>query len=233
DGVPLVDLAMARVAAHVQRLAVNAHHLAGQLADHVAGRAHLSLEQPDALGTAGALGLLRDWLDGSDVLVTNADAYLPGALDDLVAGFDGERCRLMVSDLDPGARGDFTRVGRPVRYVGACVLPWRLVSGLAASPSGLYEVLWRDLGASGRLDLAVTAGTVVDCGTPADYLRANLLASGGRSVVGAGAVVEGVLERCVVWDGAHVGPDEHLVDVVRAGDRSHPITVPAAAATAR
>ncbi len=228
DGVPLVDLAIARVAPHVEQVAVNAHHRAAQLADHVEGHAHVSLEHPEALGTAGALGRLRDWLDGRDVLLTNADAYLPGTLEDLVGGFDGERCRLLVTELDPGVRGDFTRAGRPVRYVGACVLPWPLVAGLAATPSGLYEVLWRDLAAADRLDLAVTTGTVVDCGTPADYLRANLLASGGRSVVGAGAVVEGVLTRCVVWDGAYVGPREHLVDVVRAGDRSRPLTVHAA-----
>lgn len=228
DGVPLVDLAMARVAPHVAHLAVNAHHHATQLADHVAGRAYVSIEQPEALGTAGALGRLKAWLDGRDVLLTNADAYLPGTLDDLVRGFDAERCRLLVTELDPGVRGDFTRGAVPLRYVGACVLPWRLVAGLTATPSGLYEVLWRDLAAAGLLDLAVTTGTVVDCGTPADYLRANLLASGGRSVVGAGAVVEGLVERCVVWDGAYVGPREHLVDVVRAGDRSRPVTVPAA-----
>ena len=233
DGVPLVDLAMARVAPHVERVAVNAHHHAAQLADHVGARAHVSIEQPEALGTAGALGRLREWLDGCDVLLTNADAYLPGTLGDLADGFDGQRCRLLVTELSPGAGGDFTRAGRPVRYVGACVLPWRLVAGLAATPSGLYEVLWRGLAAAGRLDLAVTTGTVVDCGTPADYLRANLLASGGRSVIGAGAVVEGVLERCVVWDGAYVGPREHLVDVVRAGDRGRPITVAAGTSTAR
>ena len=36
--------------------------------------------------------------------------------------------------------------------------------------------------------------------------------------------VEGTVERCVVWDGAYVGPDEHLVDAVRAGTRAAPIT---------
>ena len=228
DGVPLVDLALARVAPHVECVAVNAHHRAAQLVGHIGTRAHVSLEQPEALGTAGALGRLRDWLHGCDVLVTNADAYLPGALDDLVAGFDGDRCRLLVTELGPGARGDFSRGGHPVRYVGACVLPWRLVGPLAETPSGLYEVLWRDLAAAGRLDLTVTTAPVVDCGTPVDYLRANLLATGGRSVIGAGAVVEGSLERCVVWDGAYVGPGEHLAHVIRAGDRTAPLTVPAA-----
>lgn len=58
-------------------------------------------------------------------------------------------------------------------------------------------------------------GPFVDCGTPADYLRANLAASGGRSVVGAGAVVDGVVERSVLWPGARVEEGEVLRDAVR------------------
>lgn len=229
-GVPLLDLALNRLRPFTGtgrgRVAVNAHHHGDLVATHVGRRAHLSLERPEPLGTAGALGLLRPWVAGRGVLLTNADAYLPAALDDLVAGFDGERCRLLVRTLPAGSRADFRLDRRPVRYVGACLLPWSHVRRLSARPSGLYEVLWRDLDAAGELDLVVTTDPVVDCGTPADYLAANLLASGGRSVIGAGAVVEGRLERCVVWDGAYVGPAEHLLDAVRAGDRVNPMTVP-------
>ena len=35
-------------------------------------------------------------------------------------------------------------------------------------------------------------------------------------MVGEGAVVEGSLVRSVVWPGARVGPDERLVDTIRA-----------------
>jgi CTP:molybdopterin cytidylyltransferase MocA len=238
NGVPLVDLALQRVSAEVlgepapsgadqtATLAVNAHHHADQVVAHLAGRAHVSVERPVALGTAGALARLRPWLDRRPVLLTNADAYLPGGLAELVTGWDGERCRLLVRALPDGARGDFELAGRPVRYVGACLLPWQLVATLVDEPSGLYEVLWRREDAAGRLDLAVTEGTAIDCGTPADYLAANLHASGGRSVIGAGAVVQGAVDRCVVWDGAVVGPDERLVEVVRAGTASAPVTVP-------
>jgi CTP:molybdopterin cytidylyltransferase MocA len=230
-GTPLLDLALDRVervcGTGADVVAVNAHHHRDQVVGHVGGRAHLSVEEPVALGTAGALGLLRPWLAGRDVLVTNADAYLATTMDELVAGFDGERCRLLVRALPPDEPGDFRLDGTPVRYVGACVLPWGLAQRLPAEPGGLYEALWRDLDAASRLDLHVTTAHVVDCGTPADYLAANLHASGGRSVVGEGAVVQGRIERCVVWDGAHVGPDEVLTDVVRAGDRAHPLTVAA------
>jgi len=238
NGVPLVDLALRRVSAQVlgepapsgaaltANVAVNAHHHADQVVAHLAGRAHVSVERPVALGTAGALARLRPWVDRRPVLLTNADAYLPDGLAELVNGWDGERCRLLVRVLPDGARGDFEVAGRPVRYVGGCLLPWHLVATLVDEPSGLYEVLWRGEDAAGRLDLAVTEATAIDCGTPADYLAANLHASGGRSVIGAGAVVQGSVDRCVVWDGAVVGPDERLVEVVRAGTASAPVTVP-------
>ena len=246
-GVPLLDGALARLAPATgsgpEHLAVNAHHHADQVVAAVRGRAHASVEAPEALGTAGALGALRGWLDGRDALVTNADAWTPAGTGPgsgaarvaaLVAGWDGVRCRLLCEPAPPGARADFrTPGGAGVRYVGTCLLPGALVAGLAAEPAGLYEVLWRAEDAAGRLDLLVAgpgpggAPVAVDCGTPADYLRANLLASGGASVVGEGAQVHGTLERCVVWDGAWVGPDEHLVEVVRAGSREHPVTAPA------
>ncbi len=234
---PLLDWALERLAGVVgsgpDRLAVNAYHLADLVLAELAGRATVSDERaadragPGPLGTAGALAALRDWVAGRDVLVTNADAYLPGGLSGLSPGWDGERCRLLC-ERRPG-HGDFG----DLRYVGACLLPWRVVAGLEARPSGLYEVVWRAAAARGALDLVDLtdrtdlggSSVAIDAGTPSGYLRANLHASGGRNVVGHGAVVEGRIERCVVWDGAWVGPGEHLVDAVRAGTRHAPVTV--------
>ncbi|MGN6598352.1 MAG: sugar phosphate nucleotidyltransferase [Actinomycetes bacterium] len=237
----LLDRALDRLAGSgwvldAQHVAVNAHHLARRVADHLDARAdadvHLSVEAPEALGTAGALAALRDWVDGRDVLVHNGDVYLPESADPLtlevlLQGWDRERVRLLVAD--DGRRRDFGRY----RYVGLCLLPWRLVRELAATPSGLYEVMWREEESRGRLDLVATETLVVDCAGPAEYLAANLDAcSGGNviaadaqvsgavahSAVGAAAHVAGRIERCVVWPGAVVGPDEHLVDTVRAVD---------------
>ena len=208
----LLDQALDRVAPHVSRTAVNAHHRADQVVAALAGRdVHVSHE-PAALGTAGALGALRDWVDGRPVLVSNADAYYGGGdpVGELVAGWDGDRPRLLC--VRTGAASDFGEL----HYVGTALLPWWSVRDLAPLPTGLYEVSWRDLHAAGRLDLAVTEATAVDCGTPADYLRANMLASGGAAVVEPGAAVEGEVVRSVVWAGERVGPGERLVDAVRA-----------------
>jgi MurNAc alpha-1-phosphate uridylyltransferase len=209
--VPLVDLALRRVAPYAADVAVNAHHGRAAMERHLGGRVHLSVEAPEALGTAGAIGRLRDWVDGRHILVANSDTWTDDDLAELVRGWDGERIRLLV--VNEPARGDFGRW----RFAGVSLMPWSAVRLLEPLPSGLYEVCWRSAYADGRLDLAPTGGRAIDCGTPADYLVANLAASGGRSVVGPGAVVDGTLERSVVWPGGRVHAGEHLVDAIRAG----------------
>ncbi len=209
--VPLVDRALAAVAPYADEVAVNVHHHRAEMCAHLDGRAYVSVEEPAPLGTAGALGRLREWIGGRDVLVHNADAYLPDGVEALVAGWDRERCRLLVHRR-PG-HGDFG----DRRYLGACLLPWGVVRQLEPVPSGLYEVAWRDAPA-GSLDLVDSASVAIDCGTPSDYLRANLHSSEGASVVGQDAVVEGELLRSVVWSGARVAADERLVECIRARD---------------
>lgn len=209
---PLVDHAIDAVARHSDAVAVNVHAHVDQMVAHLEDRVHLSIESPDALGTAGGVGNLRDWIAGRGVLLRNADAWSRDDLEQLVSGWDGERVRLLVVDAGSG-RGDFGQW----LYAGACLLPPRVVAALPATAAGLYEVCWRDEERAGRLDLCPSGASFIDCGTPSDYLAANLDASGGASVIGEGAQVLGTVERCVVWPGGYVGPDEHLIDVIRVG----------------
>lgn len=180
---PLLDWALARIGPCVARTAVNVHHHADLMLAALADRdVHVSLETPDALGTAGALGQLREWIDGAPVLVTNADAWYgrPDPLPDLVGGWDGERPRLLVA---PALRGDPDGSGRRggefdgLRYVGTALLPWWSVRELAPVPSGLYEVSWQQLFEAGRLDLVETPVEAIDVGTPAALERADLAAA--------------------------------------------------------
>ena len=221
----LLDLAIARVRRSLGRagtgadgVAVNAHAGLAAMEEHVAGLAEpvfLSVEGEQALGTAGALGRLRAWIDGRAVLVANADAWLPPGpgtdVEGFAAGWDGERVRLLCV-RDP-ARGDWG----DLRYAGLALMPWREVRRLGEEPAGLYEACWRRLQPGVGLELVIHLGPFFDCGTPAAYLAANLAATGGRSVVGSGARVEGALEHCVVWPGSRVYPGEHLLRAVRAG----------------
>ncbi|MBW3615529.1 MAG: NTP transferase domain-containing protein [Actinobacteria bacterium] len=213
--VALVDLAIAHVRAVTGDVAVNVHAHRDQMLAHLGGAGvHLSLEEPEPLGTAGALGRLRHWIAGRPVLVHNADAWHRADLAGLlVSGWDGERMRLLTVPASPGA-GDF---GDRL-YAGACLLPWADVRDLGDEPSGLYEVLWRRAEQEGRLDFAGYCGPWFDTGTPASYLAANLAANGGESVVAPDARVGAGAEviRSVVWPGAEVQPGERLVDQIRA-----------------
>lgn len=210
-GVALVDDGLARVAAVTgdgpTALAVNVHHGRDQLVAHLDGRVHLSVENPEPLGTAGALGHLRDWIDGRPVLVVNGDTWCPAPLGPLLDGWDGERIRVLVAGS--------SAMGERARVAGA-LMAWRDVAGLRAEPSGLWETSWRAALAAGRVEAVRAPPPFVDCGTPAAYLAANLAASGGAPVVGEGAVVEGDLVRSVVWPGAVVRAGEVLIDAIRA-----------------
>jgi mannose-1-phosphate guanylyltransferase/MurNAc alpha-1-phosphate uridylyltransferase len=208
--VPLVDLAIERVAAVTSSIAVNVHHWRDQLESHLARRVHLSVEEREPLGTAGALGHLRPWIDGRPTVVVNGDSWCPDGLPALVDGWDGERIRLLLVGED--------RLTASSRLAGA-LMPWRDVSALADEPSGLYESMWREAAAAGRIEVVRHEGPFVDCGTPAQYHAANMAASGGRSVISPGAVVEGEVVRCVVWPGSYVRAGEHLVDAIRVGPR--------------
>lgn len=228
--VPLLDLTLARLAAvGVTDVAVNACYRAADIVEHLADRAvRVSVEAPPALGTGGGVARLRDWIDGRDVLVCNADGYLADGVEatrSLLAGWDRRRFRLLT--VHDEARGDFGAPRRTERFAGMSLMTWPQVCALPTGTSEL-QVPWRRAEAAGALDLVDFAGVFVDCGTPRDYLAANLHASGGTSVVGPGARVAGRLVRSVVWPGAVVTADETLTDTIRATTATGDLlTVPA------
>jgi MurNAc alpha-1-phosphate uridylyltransferase len=209
---PLVSWAIERVAALVDAVAVNARYDVDRLAAHVAtDGVHVSDERgyPEELGTGGAVGALRGWLDGRAVLVVNGDTWTDVDLAPLVDGWDGERVRVLVHG-PPG-----TTLASLPGVVGSLV-PAADAARLPAVPLGLSNGLWAPARAEGRLDVLAGDGVFVSCDRPRDYLAANLAWSGGASVIGAGAVVEGEVVRSVVWPGAHVRGAEVLVDAIRA-----------------
>ena len=184
-GRTLLDLALERLAPHVRRTAVNAHHLADQVRAAVADRdLHLSVEQPRRARYGGSARPAARVDRRRPVLVTNADAFFPHGdpVGELLAGWDGERPRLLcVRDGDRGDFGDLRYVGTRAAAVVVGARP------RAASRPVSTRSRGGELHADGSLDLAVTDLPTVDCGTPADYLRANMAASGGAPVVGAGS----------------------------------------------
>ncbi|MDX1658579.1 MAG: NTP transferase domain-containing protein [Nitriliruptorales bacterium] len=222
---PLLDHALDRIGVLAADVAVNVHHGRDQMLAHLEGLdLHASVEEDEALGTAGGVANLVGWIDGRDVAVVNVDAWGTGSLGRLLDGWSRETVRLLV--VADTTAADFEGHWR---FAGASLMPFELVHGLAPEPSGLYEVLWRDLEQQGRLELVPSRGLEIDCGTPRDYLIANLIASGGSSVIAPDAIIEGRVERSVVWPGARVGAHEHLRYAIRLPDGST-VNVPGASA---
>ena len=187
------------------RGAVNVHHHAGQVAEHVRDLdVFVSVEVPEALGTAGALAQLAPWLDGAHALVHNADAWIPEPPADFVTGWDGRRPRLLVRRT--GGVSDFG----PFRFLGLSLLPHADVIRLKAEPTGLYEVVWRDAWERGDLELVEHAGIAFDVGTPERLLAANLAAGSGQSFVHPTADVRAPLRSGVALPGAVVPEQDEL-----------------------
>ncbi len=227
----LVDLALDRLQRVTSSMAVNAHHFADAVVGHLdrewGDAVTVSVESGDALGTAGGVARLRDWIDGRGVVVVNADTWSPTSLDSMVDGWDGRTVRVMVN----GDNG----FGPRARIV-ASTLPWSVTKDLVERPTGLYEVVWRDAFGRGELEVVDHDGAFIDCGTPLDYLEANLaaVALNGSTIVGAGATIArgvdisgsviGVGARInadvvdsVVWPNQSVEPGERLIRSIRAG----------------
>lgn len=168
-GTTLLDAALARVETVVPLtpadVAVNAHWLADQIVAAVGGRAHVSVEHPVALGTAGAVGAVREWLAGRDVLIVNSDAWFAGSVDvrRFVAEWDRARPRLLV--VADEQRPDFEQRWR---FCGISLLPGAIAADLDPVPSGLYEAVWRD----SPVELVPTDVEAIDCGTLEDLALA-------------------------------------------------------------
>ena len=244
--VALVDLAVDRVAAAVERVAVNVHahrdlmlaHLAGdpegtRLTDVVGRggtardvRVQVSVEEPCALGTAGALGQLRWWIDGCGVLVVNGDTWSLTELSPFVKAWDGQAVSVLLHDpvaLASSRQAQLTRTSRLV----ATILPWREVARLDALPSGLYQTNIAPAAEAGRLVTVACGGPFFDCGSPARYLAANMaslaLAGCENSLVSTGALMQGSAHRSVIGDARVLGSVDRSVvwsgAVVEEGER--------------
>jgi MurNAc alpha-1-phosphate uridylyltransferase len=153
--VPLLDRALQRVNGlgftGPGQVAVNACYLGALVVAHVGDRARLSVEPGTPLGTSGAIGHLRDWVDGRGVLVQNADAYLPTGADlgALLDGWDGETVRLLGQPMATDEKGGFS--GH--RFAGFSLLPWRYVRDLRSEPGELVHTVWRPAEAAGELSV--------------------------------------------------------------------------------
>lgn len=204
---PLLERALRHASGYTDRVAVNVHHLGDQIIDFLDGCRVLVSPEGVLLGTAGAVGQLREWIGERDLLIINSDTWLEAMPKDFVSGWDRVSPRLLVTDV--GAPSDFGTF----RFAGASLLPSKIVQSLPAEPSGLYEVVWRPRRAG--LDLVVTTARAFDCGTPEEFLAANLAVNGGKSVIHPGARPGGPVVASVFLEGSSSAIGHRSVGEIR------------------
>jgi hypothetical protein len=164
------------------------------------------------------------------VLVVNADAYVaaaPGDLSILLDDWDGRTVRMSGRKADDG-HPPFGGLS----FAGASLLAPSDAAALKPVYSHLVLTTWRPAERAQRLEAIPLEGTYIDCGSPADYLAANMHAAQGEnviapdavvtgqvqsSVVGSASTVEGSLQRSVVWPRSQVGASEALTHAIRVG----------------
>ncbi len=208
---PLVDWALDRIRPHCSEVAVNVHAWRTAMLEHLQGHdVYISIEEPEPLGTAGAVGALKGWIHGEGCVVLNADAFSGDPLDRLVAGWDGTSVRLLV--IYQPEKPDFQGIWR---FAGASLLPAHWIQRLSPQFSSLYELCWRPELERGGVELIPTTHSFIDCGTPGEVLGANLVWSKGESVFPPGSVVEGSLCESLVLPGGRVDAGERLVRAIR------------------
>jgi mannose-1-phosphate guanylyltransferase len=192
--VPLVRTHLERLArAGISEVGVNLHHRGDAIRSAVAafpkGLPKVRFfEEPEILGTAGALQNAADWLSaGDDFFVVNSDAALEPELDALLARHRQTRRKttLLVAENQEPARftplaseGDrVTAFGKtsswPLVYTGVCVLSPAVLPRIPAGHRSLVADLWQPmLDAGEEVGWLLHDGPFSDLGTPRDFLRA-------------------------------------------------------------
>jgi MurNAc alpha-1-phosphate uridylyltransferase len=197
-GKPLIDHALdAADEAGVQRIVVNTHYLADQMAAHLAGSgALISHEAGEILETGGGLRAALPLLGPGPVAILNSDGILTGAnpLDQLAAAWDGETMETLLlllpveQTLGHGTKGDFRldpssrlsrgQGGEDHVYIGGSIINPARLAGIEARAFSLNRV-WDQMIAAGTAFGVVHRGRWCDVGSPAGIAAAERLAGGG------------------------------------------------------
>ncbi|HEY0783772.1 MAG TPA: NDP-sugar synthase [Thermoanaerobaculia bacterium] len=239
-GVPILGHTLLRLRAlGCAAVAINLHHRGDTIRRHFGasfgGMPLVYSEEPEILGTLGALHPLRDFLAAADpLLLVNGDSLCRWPLAQLVARHraSGARATLLLASrpapaafgggvgIDGGGdivsfrRGD--REARPVArrlvFAGAHVLAPDLLSRVGPGPADIVSSLYTPLVAEGgRIATLVTDRRWHDLGTPERFLAAALDWTRSSYVSDAADVKRGAtIARSLIEAGAAVEADARV-----------------------
>jgi NDP-sugar pyrophosphorylase family protein len=177
-----------RVLGSKRNVVVNLNHLPDTVISNLEleGRAEVLMEEPEAFGTAGTLGVLRDRVEDR-IVVANGDVLADVDVDELLDLHlaSGAEATVVVApvdemadfaiDADDNISGFVDRRRRSTsagaRFIGVSVFERAVLQDLPETrPLGLGESLLRPLAESGRLNAFFHPGYFADVGTVSRYV---------------------------------------------------------------
>lgn len=199
-GLPLLGHTLQQLAAAgCQAAAINLHHLGSQIrhtfGDSFSGMRLTYSEEPDLLGTLGALYPLKDFFaDAEPIVLINGDSLCRWPLKKMIRRFQADRALatlLLTARADPAEfgggvgldrdrrivsfrAGDLERTAAVRRYAfaGAHVLSGRLLERIGPGTADIVRDLYKPMLATdpGKLTAVVTKRPWHDLGTPQRFL---------------------------------------------------------------
>ena len=247
-GRPLLAWTLERLrTAGCEAVAINLHHLGSRIrdafGDRLRGMPLVYSEEPQLLGTAGALPPLRGFFEQAErVLVVNGDSLCRWPIEALLAAHARRQpaaTLLVHRKADPRAFGGgvaleedtitafrpgslaYQSARRRLVFAGAQVLEPELLGRIPEGPGDLVTVLYEPLLAAGApLAALVTERLWHDLGTPQRYLDGVLdwtfrgSRQAARVVKGAEVDTSAKLRRTIVEAGAQVDAEADLRNCV-------------------
>jgi NDP-sugar pyrophosphorylase family protein len=237
----------------VTDVVLNLHHrpetITGAIGDgaHLGMRVRYSWEQP-VLGSAGGPRRALPLLDADPFLIVNGDTLSDVALSRMQAAFDAVPTDVLMAVVPNPAPDHYNGIvldderrvtgfvpkGPAARgtwhFIGVQIVRASVFAGLPDGvPTETVAGIYRDIvtASPGRIRGWPVETDFLDVGTPADYLDAAIRLAGGdpATLLDPGAAIDATarVERTIVWRGARIGANAHLIDCIVAGD----VTIPA------
>ncbi len=198
---PMLDLVYRQIRkAGIDEVAINTHHLAEMIDQHIQTHKHVYTKapiqsyEPEILGTGGAINPLRPWLAHESLLICNGDIIADVDLGDLIKAHEGsgaDATMVLLDRLKAGTTpvayeeanvrsiGDLPVLAplasMKATFSGIHIVGPRLVQAIRAqgSPS-IIDAYRQILAEGGSVQAFIHRGFWEDLGTPKDYFAAHL-----------------------------------------------------------
>ncbi|MBP5286029.1 MAG: phosphotransferase [Kiritimatiellae bacterium] len=195
-GVPMLERIVATLRERgVDDIAVNCHHLHGQIEEWCAANGCKAIYEPEILGTGGVLNPLREWIGGESFYLANGDIVIENAPELELSGDEAEIGVALATEYGPRTievepvsgfvtnwKSDVAGDAGTFTYCGFALLRPEILDYVEKDGFSSIVDAYGKAAADGRFVRAVAPAGMLwtDAGTIGDYIEINR-ADGGNA----------------------------------------------------